>query len=114
MVSLGEFLNLDMKTLGRYAPLNIRYMERNNLPSCLNYENLDIARENGREVNRIAYTEEVNYCVIILRKKTKYTRGYSKLYAHSCIMPPILVPSSAKRIVTQILIIAKLNERLLN
>ena len=29
-------------------------------------------------------------------------------------MPPILVPSSAKRIATQILVIAKLNERLLN
>ena len=26
-------------------------------------------------------------------------------------MPPILVPSSAKRIITQILVIAKLNER---
>ena len=35
MVSLGEFLNLDMKTLGRYAPLNIRYMERNNLSFML-------------------------------------------------------------------------------
>ena len=29
-------------------------------------------------------------------------------------MPPILVPSSAKRIATQILVITKLNERLLN
>ena len=29
-------------------------------------------------------------------------------------VPPILVPSSAKRIATQILVITKLNERLLN
>ena len=29
-------------------------------------------------------------------------------------MPPILVPSSAKRIATQILVITKLNERLVN
>ena len=37
------------------------------------------------------------------------TLGDSRNY-----MPPILVPSSAKRIASQILVIAKLNERLLN
>ena len=38
--------------------------------------------------------------------KDKYILGDSWNY-----MPPILVPSSAKRIATQILLIAKLNER---
>ena len=50
-----------------------------------------------------------DYCQIItraIRPKTHFKLGDSRNY-----MPPILVPSSAKCIATQILVIAKLNGR---
>ena len=39
--------------------------------SCSNYENLDIGRTTGCEVNRIADTKEGNYCESLLRNKSK-------------------------------------------